>query len=59
MGIFDWFRGKKSFQSVHNAGQTWNSLFVQEPYSGAWQKNDELTRDDLVASYAVLIHRVS
>lgn len=53
MGIFDWFRGKKSFQSVHNAGRTWNSLFVQEPYSGAWQKNDELTRDDLVASYAV------
>ncbi len=53
MGIFDWLRGKKSFQSVHSAGQTWNSLFVQEPYSGAWQKNDELTRDDLVASYAV------
>lgn len=53
MGILDWFRGKKSFQSVHNAGQTFTSLFVQEPYSGAWQKNDELTRDDLVASTAV------
>jgi len=53
MGILDWFRGKKSFQSVHNAEQTFTSLFVQEPYSGAWQKNDELTREDLVASYAV------
>lgn len=53
MGIFDWFRGKKSFQSVHNAGQTWNSLFVQEPYSGAWQENKEITREDMTAFYAV------
>ncbi|MFE1617261.1 phage portal protein, partial [Acinetobacter baumannii] len=31
----------------------WNSLTVQEPYSGAWQKNDELTRTELTASDAV------
>uniref|UniRef100_UPI0038907CAA phage portal protein n=1 Tax=Acinetobacter sp. TaxID=472 RepID=UPI0038907CAA len=29
------------------------SLFVQEPYSGAWQKNDELTREDVTAHHAV------
>lgn len=26
---------------------------VQEPYMGAWQKNDELTREDLAAHPAV------
>ncbi|EHU2215476.1 portal protein [Acinetobacter baumannii] len=54
MGIRDWFKGKKSLQSVHTSGQNvWNSLTVQEPYSGAWQKNDELTRTELTASDAV------
>ncbi|TPU89088.1 phage portal protein, partial [Acinetobacter baumannii] len=54
MGIRDWFKGKKSLKSVHTSGQNvWNSLTVQEPYSGAWQKNDELTRTELTASDAV------
>ena len=52
MGIFDRLFGKKSLQSVHS-NQGWTSLFVQEPYSGAWQKNDELTRSDITAFYAV------
>nr|WP_318270728.1 phage portal protein [Prolinoborus fasciculus] len=26
---------------------------MHEPYSGAWQKNDELTREDLAAHHAV------
>jgi HK97 family phage portal protein len=52
MGIFDWFRGKKSYQTARNAG-TWNSLFVQEPFSGAWQENKEITREDMTAFYAV------
>ena len=53
MGIRDWFKGK-SLQSAHTSGQNvWNSLTVQEPYSGAWQKNDELTRTELTASDAV------
>ena len=52
MGIFDWFRGKKSYQTARNAG-TWNSLFVQESFSGAWQENKEITREDMTAFYAV------
>ena len=52
MGIFDWFRGKKSYQTARNAG-TWNSLFVQELFSGAWQENKEITREDMTAFYAV------
>ncbi len=29
MGIRDWFKSKKSLQSVHNSGQNvWNSLTV-------------------------------
>ena len=52
MGIFDRLFGKKSLQSVHS-NQGWTSLFVHEPYSGAWQKNDELTREDLAAHHAV------
>ncbi|ENX48632.1 HK97 family phage portal protein [Acinetobacter ursingii NIPH 706] len=53
MGIYDWLRGKKSYQSVHNSGQGWNSIFVAEPYSGAWQENKEITREDMTAFYAV------
>ena len=52
MGIFDWFRGKKSYQTARNAG-IWNSFFVQEPFSGAWQQNKEITREDMTAFYAV------
>jgi HK97 family phage portal protein len=52
MGIFDRLFRKKSLQSVHS-NQGWTSLFVQEPYSGAWQKNDELTREDMTAHHAV------
>ena len=52
MGIFDRLFRKKSLQSVHS-NQGWTSVFVHEPYSGAWQKNDELTREDLAAHPAV------
>lgn len=46
------FGKKKSLQGVHS-NQGWTSLFAQEPYSGAWQKNDELTREDVTAHHAV------
>jgi len=46
------FGKKKSLQGVHS-NQGWTSLFAHEPYSGAWQKNDELTREDLAAHHAV------
>lgn len=53
MGFFgNLFGKKKSLQGVHS-NQGWTSLFVHEPYSGAWQKNDELTREDLAAHHAV------
>lgn len=53
MGFFgNLFGKKKSLQGVHS-NQGWTSLFVHEPYSGAWQKNDELTREDLAAHPAV------
>ena len=52
MGILNWFSRKKSLQSVQS-GRGWTSLFVQEPYSGAWQKNDELKLEEVSAFYAV------
>ena len=45
MGIFGNLFKKKSLQGVHSGGG-WHSMFIHEPYSGAWQKNDELTRED-------------
>lgn len=52
MGFFDRLFRKKSLTSV-NSGGSWTSLFVQEPYSGAWQQNAELKREDVTAFYAV------
>ena len=52
MGIFGNLFKKKSLQSVQPTS-TWTSLFVSEPYSGAWQKNDELKLEDNAAFYAV------
>lgn len=52
MGIFDKLFKRKSYQTARNAG-TWNSFFVHEPFSGAWQQNKEITREDMTAFYAV------
>ena len=52
MGIFGNLFKKKSLQGVHSGGG-WHSMFVHEPYTGAWQKNDELTREDVTAHHAV------
>ena len=52
MGIFGNLFKKKSLQGVHSGGG-WHSMFIHEPYSGAWQKNDELTREDVTAHHAV------
>lgn len=45
---------EKSLSSV-NTGMSggWRSLFVHEPFSGAWQQNKELKREDITAFYAV------
>lgn len=52
MGIFDKLFRKKSLQSVQT-NQSWTSLFVQEPYSGAWQAGKELKPEEVTAFYAV------
>lgn len=52
MDFFRNFFKKKSLQGVHSSRE-WNSLFVHEPYAGAWQKNDELKREEVTGFYAV------
>nr|DAP76993.1 MAG TPA: HK97 Family Phage Portal Protein [Caudoviricetes sp.] len=51
MGFFDLFK-KKSLTPVSNNGDGWLPI-VSEPYTGAWQKNDELKRTDLTHFHAV------
>ncbi|OAU97565.1 phage portal protein [Moraxella catarrhalis] len=48
MGFFDLFRKK----SVGGASGDWFPI-ISEPYTGAWQKNDELKRTDLTHFHAV------
>ena len=31
----------------------WSNIFIHEPYAGAWQRNDELTRESILAYHAV------
>lgn len=49
MGFFDFFR-KKSVNATPTPA--WQPL-IHEPYTGAWQKNDELKRTDLTNFHAV------
>ncbi len=51
MKLFDLFR-KKSLTPVANNGNGWLPI-INEPYTGAWQKNDELKRTDLSNFHAV------
>ena len=41
MGLFDKFFRKKSLHGVQSSG--WRSI-INEPFSGAWQRNQELKR---------------
>ena len=50
MGLFDKFFRKKSLQGVQSSG--WRSI-INEPFSGAWQRNQELKREDMAAFFAV------
>lgn len=51
MGFFDLFR-KKSLTPVGSSGSGWLPI-IHEPYTGAWQKGDELKRTDLTHFHAV------
>lgn len=53
MGFFDRLFRKKSLSSVNSGASGWNSLFVHEPFSGAWQQNKEYKREDLTSFFAV------
>lgn len=50
MGFFDLFK-KKSLTPV-GGGNGWLPI-IHEPYTGAWQKGDELKRTDLTSFHAV------
>lgn len=51
MGFFDLFR-KKSLTPAPTGGNGWLPI-IHEPYTGAWQKNDELKRTDLTNFHAI------
>lgn len=51
MSLFDFFK-KKSLSGVQNDSSDWLPI-INEPYTGAWQKNDELKRTDLTSFHAV------
>lgn len=51
MSLFDFFK-KKSLLGVQNGSNDWLPI-INEPYTGAWQKNDELKRTDLTSFHAV------
>lgn len=53
MGWIGRLFGKKALSSANNhSGNSWTSL-VQEPFPGAWQRNQELKREDVTSFFAV------
>lgn len=46
-----WAKQKQTLSSPDNRG--WWSTVIREPYSGAWQRNEELTADQAQAFHAV------
>lgn len=55
MGMFDWFKGKKSAntaQTIHG-GDAWRT--IHEPFTGAWQRNEEIevSKHDQMRHHAV------
>lgn len=50
MGFFSFFR-KKTLSPVSGGGGGWLRVF--EPFTGAWQRNMELSREDLLSFHAV------
>lgn len=51
MGFFDFFKRTKSATPVNERG--WLPLVVNEPYTGAWQQGQELTRTDVLSYHSV------
>lgn len=55
MGMFDWFKGKKSASTAQtiSGGDSWRT--IHEPFTGAWQKNEEIeiSKHDQMRHHAV------
>ena len=51
MGFFSRFR-KKSLQQPVDNGRGWRSI-IHEPYTGAWQRNDEICESDMRSFFAI------
>lgn len=53
MNWLNWFKSEKSINTAMpvNGSQKWHT--ISEPYTGAWQKNEELKLSDSLSSYAV------
>src|SRR5690554_1486586 len=51
MGLFTRFR-KKSLQQPIDNGLGWRSI-IHEPYTGAWQRNDEIYASDMRSFFAI------
>ena len=51
MGLFKRFR-KKSLQQPIDNGLGWRSI-IHEPYTGAWQRNDEIHASDMRSFFAI------
>lgn len=51
MGLFTRFR-KKSLQQPIDNGLGWRSI-IHEPYTGAWQRNDEIHASDMRSFFAI------
>lgn len=50
--MFNLFKSKKTLQSVGSRGG-WFPLSISEPFSGAWQKNIEWKRKDVLSHFAI------
>lgn len=47
------FTAKRITQQPLNSPRAWSTLIAHEPYTGAWQRNDELYGDDVRKFFAI------
>ena len=52
MNLFNWFKSEKSIATPVNYNRSWQPI-VHEPFTGAWQRNQELQLTDSLTSYAI------
>ena len=52
MNLFNWFKSEKSIATPVRNNGTWKPI-IHEPYTGAWERNQELQLTDSLTSYAI------